>query len=327
MERQKGIITRIGEWLDDKKLARERNLGQPNNLARWLPTPGNIAFTLFVAAMLILTQIVWANPGKNMLVPGPSAYTINYQGRLADINGLPLTGSHTIEFSIWDAESGGSLIWPGTGTETHPNVPVVEGLFSVGLGSQTAGGIPTNVWDGDRYLQITVDGDTLSPRELIRSVPIASLALTVPNGAIGTDQIADGAVNSMKVSLDHGEIVGTANLTPNASYQTIPGLSLTTDYNTDQSIILDYNLDAETSVSSGVMIIKLFVDGVGASAPIVLGRPGETDRVTISAARAIFLPAGQHTIEIKALNQSGATGGVIRGANSSMTYLSFAQTP
>lgn len=41
---------------------------------------------------------------------------------------------------------------------------------SVGLGSQTSGGIPTSVWNGDRYLEITVGGETLSLHELIRSV-------------------------------------------------------------------------------------------------------------------------------------------------------------
>jgi len=40
----------------------------------------------------------------------------------------------------------------------------------------------------------------LSPRELIRSVPIAGMALTVPDGAIGTAQIADGAVTSDKLA-------------------------------------------------------------------------------------------------------------------------------
>jgi len=41
-------------------------------------------------------------------------------------------------------------------------------------------------------------GETLSPRELIRSVPIAGMALTVPDGAIGSAQIDDGAVTQAK---------------------------------------------------------------------------------------------------------------------------------
>jgi hypothetical protein len=58
------------------------------------------------------------------------------------------------------------------------------------LGSKTSGGIPTTTWNGDRYLEITVGGETLEPRELIRSVPIAGMALTVPDGSITSDKIA-----------------------------------------------------------------------------------------------------------------------------------------
>jgi hypothetical protein len=36
-------------------------------------------------------------------------------------------------------------------------VTVDEGLFSVGLGTETNGGIPTTVWNGDRYLEIEVN--------------------------------------------------------------------------------------------------------------------------------------------------------------------------
>ena len=54
-------------------------------------------------------------------------------------------------------------------------MPVSGGLFSVGLGSQTGGGIPTSAWNGDCYLEITVGGETLSSRELIRSVPIREI--------------------------------------------------------------------------------------------------------------------------------------------------------
>jgi hypothetical protein len=57
------------------------------------------------------------------------------------------------------------------------------------LGSQTSGGIPTTTWNGDRYLEITVGGETLEPRELIRSVPIAGMALTVPDGAISNEKL------------------------------------------------------------------------------------------------------------------------------------------
>ena len=108
---------------------------------------------------------------------------MNYQGRLADSGGTPINGTRGMAFAIYDAATSGNLIW---GPETHAAVPVSNGLFSVGLGSQTSGGIPTTVWNGDRYLEISVGGETLGPRELIRSVPIAGMALTVPDGCSDT---------------------------------------------------------------------------------------------------------------------------------------------
>ena len=144
-----------------------------------------------------MTQNVWSTP-NTANIPGPSATTINYQGRLADSSGNPLSGSYNLQFAIYDAPTGGSRIWA---PENHLGVPVADGLFSVDLGSQTTGGIPTSTWNGDRYLEITVNGEPLTPRELIRSVPIAGMALTVPDGTITTDKIADGAVTIDKLSL------------------------------------------------------------------------------------------------------------------------------
>lgn len=153
---------------------------------RWLTPNGG---TLLLVTVLVLTQQVWAKPSSNLAnAPGPSATTINYQGRLADAGGNPLDGNYGMTFSLWDALNGGNLAW---GPESHAAVPVSNGLFSVGLGSQTAGGIPVSVWDGDRYLEIAVGGETLSPRELIRSVPIAGMALTLPVHTINGTLLAD----------------------------------------------------------------------------------------------------------------------------------------
>jgi len=158
---------------------------QLGRLLRWLTPNGG---TLLLIALLIATQPLWARPTPAPQAapnaPGPSATTINYQGRLADSGGNPLTQTGlTVRFAIYDALTGGNLIWPAAGPETHV-IDVSDGLFSVGLGSQTAGGIPTSVWDGDRYLQITVGAQALSPRELIRAVPLAQVALTVSDNTL-----------------------------------------------------------------------------------------------------------------------------------------------
>ena len=182
---------------------------------------------LLVIALLVLTTSVWARPLLEAAnTPGPSATTINYQGRLADAAGTPLSGDYAMAFALWDAPSGGSLVW---GPESHAAVPVSEGLFNVGLGSLTSGGIPTSAWSGDRYLEITVGGETLTPRELIRSVPVAGMALTVPDGAIGTAQIADGGVASGDLALDGGTVclaeLAQVSLSAGETVE-VPGLSL-----------------------------------------------------------------------------------------------------
>jgi hypothetical protein len=165
-------------------------------VVRWFIPNGG---TLLLVIALIATAQVWARPLASPTgAPGPSATTVNYQGRLSDSDGVPLNGTYGMSFALYDAATDGNLVW---GPEEHTAVEVSDGLFSVGLGSKTSGGIPTTTWNGDRYLEITVGGETLEPRELIRSVPIAGMALTVPDGAISTEQIANGAVTSEKLAL------------------------------------------------------------------------------------------------------------------------------
>jgi hypothetical protein len=201
MSEQRSLLIHLGEAIDhyrsERRDAAKEQAPQSyhrGRLLRWFIPNGG---TLILIALLIATQSIWAQPFAATNAPGPSATTVNYQGRLADNLGTPLDGSYGMSFALYDAASAGNLVW---GPEVHDAVPVNDGLFSVGLGSRTTGGIPTTTWNGDRYLEITVGGETLSPRELIRSVPIAGMALTVPDGAIGAAQIADGAIGANQLA-------------------------------------------------------------------------------------------------------------------------------
>ncbi|HEX4823482.1 MAG TPA: hypothetical protein VFV19_04185 [Candidatus Polarisedimenticolaceae bacterium] len=98
---------------------------------------------------------------------------VNYQGRLTDNTPQqnPLDATVTMDFSIWDAASGGSSLW----TETQ-SVQVVKGLFNVLLGSSSAMP-PTLFSSGEiRYLEIHVTGETLTPRQRIATAPFANAA-------------------------------------------------------------------------------------------------------------------------------------------------------
>jgi len=71
--------------------------------------------------------------------------TIDYQGRLADSNGNYLNSVVTVNFLIYDAETGGTLLW----SETQ-DVSTANGIFHVLLGSVTSFP-PTLIYSADRW--------------------------------------------------------------------------------------------------------------------------------------------------------------------------------
>jgi hypothetical protein len=283
--------------------------------------------------LLLFAYNAWAAPGpmsQPQTVLDASMGLLSYQGYLTDAGGEPLHGDVDITFRLYSTPSGGTALWAEAHTGQNA-VPVRDGLFNVMLGSLTP--IPESMWsNGARYLGIQVSDDTeMAPRETIGSVPTA---LTVPNGAIGADQIADstiktahivdGAATAPKVRLSRGYIIGdTAGRTYlNTDYQTVPGLSFSVNPTTDQVLQLTITLDATKASSSGPIVGNIFVDGNYRGRPLVLN--GDSIRASISSSAQINLSPGSHTIEVKALVESGS-GSYLYSENSVITYMMFAQ--
>jgi len=121
---------------------------------------------LFITILLFISLCLWAQN-----VP----QTIDYQGRLADNNGNYLNSVVTVDFLIYDAETGGTLLW----NETQ-DVSCANGIFHVLLGSMEP--FASDLFDGaDRWLELVVSGETLSPRTVVASVPYAIIAETAYN--------------------------------------------------------------------------------------------------------------------------------------------------
>ena len=94
----------------------------------------------------------------------PLLPVFNYQGRLLN-GGTPVNGTADISARLWDAEAGGN---PVSGPNNHFSVQVNDGLFTINM---VFGG---NVFNGDaRWMEIIVDGVTLTPRQNIRPTPYA----------------------------------------------------------------------------------------------------------------------------------------------------------
>tara|TARA_Y100001980_G_C14556802_1_gene350518 strand:+ start:4792 stop:6183 length:1392 start_codon:yes stop_codon:yes gene_type:complete len=88
----------------------------------------------------------------------PSA--INFQGNLSDpgTGNAIVDGSYDMDFALFDADVLGSELW----SESQLGVSVQGGLFNVILGSVNQ--LEPFVFDQPVWLEITVSGETLSPR-------------------------------------------------------------------------------------------------------------------------------------------------------------------
>ena len=151
-----------------------------------------VSFIVGVIVVLVLAAGV-AGAIPNQQPETPSAVTaavssgISYQGRLTSPDGLPLNGSYTMRFVVYDAAVAGTALWDSG----NMNVSVTSGLFTVILGVDQSDFNGQAVW-----LSIIVDGETLSPRQEILPAPYA-LSLRpgadIESDAIGsTDAILAG---------------------------------------------------------------------------------------------------------------------------------------
>lgn len=162
----------------------------------------------------------------------PPTTAFSYQGKLTDVSGAPQSGSYPMAFAIFDAPTGGKQIGS---TLSLKSVEVSGGLFTVQLDFG-----PDAFDGTRRWLETIVNEQKLSPRLEIVSVPSAIFAQTAsiaqsvpwsgvagapsipttlpPSGAaggrltgtypnpmlaanaVGTAEIADGAVTSAKLA-------------------------------------------------------------------------------------------------------------------------------
>jgi len=93
---------------------------------------------------------------------------ISYQGLLTQANGTPLTGAQNLGLRLYDAPTGGNLVWE----EVQTGVTVTSGLFNVYLGSvNSLAGVN---FEQQLYLEVALQGSTpFLPRTRLAVVPYA----------------------------------------------------------------------------------------------------------------------------------------------------------
>jgi microcystin-dependent protein len=125
--------------------------------------------------LLLLLALSWSAMAQ--LVPA----AVNYQGRLSDINGQPITATRDLSFKIYSGPSVSTSIW---GPQNFFGVPVINGYFNVVLGpndlAQPSRSILAAFSKVSSYLEITVGSGasalTISPRQQVLTAPYAASA-------------------------------------------------------------------------------------------------------------------------------------------------------
>ena len=109
-------------------------------------------FVLSILTLALSANVVFAQ--------GDTEFT--YQGRLTDA-GAPANGTFNVDFRLWDDPVAGNQV---DVTNTFNSLPILEGLFSVELDFGAS-----SFDNNDRWLEITVDGVPLVPRQPITRAP------------------------------------------------------------------------------------------------------------------------------------------------------------
>jgi len=172
-----------------------------------------IALTLIIIVLASLTA-----QAQTASVP----QLINYQGMLTDANGSFMTGTRKLTFNIYDAATGGDVIW---GPQIFDSVPLINGRFNVILGTTDTTGRPISKAFGakDRYIGIKIDSNAeIAPRQQLLSAPYAIQASKASEAdhAAKTDIAETVQGTNLSVDPDSGNVSILKNLTVTGGIQT-----------------------------------------------------------------------------------------------------------
>ena len=184
---------------------------------------------------------------------------INFQ---ANIDGLEESSAAVI-FEIYDAPTNGVRLW----FEVYSSLPVTNGRIQALLGSQSDSPLsPAIFQDGDRYIQITVNGEVLNPRTQLTSVAYAMRAAVADSLSISTPVVTSFNDLSGDVSISAGENIV---ITPDGQNLRIDATAVTTSGGVSSlnsltgPVALEEGANVTITPSGQNLIIDSQGDGVG----------------------------------------------------------------
>jgi hypothetical protein len=145
---------------------------------------------------------------------------INYQGRLTDSNGAPVTGSKNFAISIYDAATGGDLLYEETiGAVTLDS----NGVYSFQFGS--AGSSNTQVTETIG----TTAGSTLTYTKTLTNTPVVNNSITVTDGTNSWSQSVGnpGVGATATANTIVGFVIGATITNGGSGYTSAPAVTIT----------------------------------------------------------------------------------------------------
>ena len=114
---------------------------------------------------------------------------VQYQGRVLSGTNL-VNGTISLTLRVYTNATMGAALY-----EDSSSVPVVDGLYSASLGQHpVSGDLADALSHGDSWIEVEINGQTLSPRERIGSVSYALIASGVSSGSLDSASIQDESI-------------------------------------------------------------------------------------------------------------------------------------
>ena len=135
---------------------------------------------------------------------------LNHQGHMMGSDNVPVGGVSDVTFSIYNAPTGGTLVWSHTLSVVFDN-----GFYSVTLGPGNPSLSADTFDNSELYLGITLDGQNeFAPRNLIVSVPYSMQAAKAQSVEGEVRAVGGLTVDGTEVINSEGNIIGA---TPTAN--------------------------------------------------------------------------------------------------------------
>lgn len=174
--------------------------------------------TMVLAALLLVTGEVSAQSVPPLM---------NYQGRLTNAGGQPLTtGQYTLTFNVYNVPTGGAAVWGPQAIMAD----VIDGYFNVVLSTDSTGGdsIITAFTTQPRYVSIRVDAAAeILPRQQVLSAPYAIHANTASVANVVSPAEGPGNIFPSTGSVGIGTTTPDRELSVTGSSQFIGNVDVT----------------------------------------------------------------------------------------------------